>query len=92
MMPGVCLRVGLVLGATWLAYPQLSRVAERFPPWLIGGFLLGALVVLIRPRAIFAVLPILAAIAFLQFLGWLFRPLPDARRAGRNKAKSRRAD
>jgi hypothetical protein len=39
---GGCLRVGLVLGALWLAWPQILAGVKRLPGWLIGWFLPGA--------------------------------------------------
>ena len=74
MMASICLRVGLVLGATWLAYPQLRQVGQRVPPWFLGTVFLALIFVLIKPRAILAIAPILAAIAVLQYLAQLFKP------------------
>ena len=73
----ICARVGLLLGAIWLALPQLAQVAERMPPWLTGGILLVGLMTAIRPRAIVYVLPLLAGMLLLQFWGWLSKPLPN---------------
>jgi hypothetical protein len=83
MLTGLCLRGGLVLGAIWLAYPQVEQLAERVPPWLLGCFALLAIILLVRPRAFPIVLPILAAIIVVQFVGWLFKPLPKSRAAPR---------
>ena len=82
MITGICQRVGLVLGAILLAYPQLVQISQRVPPWLIGCILLAAMIVAIRPKAILVLAPIVAAIAVLQFVGWLFKPLPQKKRAG----------
>jgi hypothetical protein len=35
---GGCIRVGLVLGALWLALPQILSTAARMPGWAIGLF------------------------------------------------------
>jgi hypothetical protein len=35
---GGCVRVGLVLGALWLALPQLKAIFARMPRWLVGWF------------------------------------------------------
>jgi len=44
-----CLRVGLVVGALWLALPQL----RRWPSWLGKAILLGALLlVAFKPKAL----------------------------------------
>lgn len=85
----ICLRVGLVLGAGWLAYDQLQRAAAKTPPWLAGSVGLALLVLVFRPRALIYVLPVLAGLAFLQFLGWLFKPLPTTPNARRDRGRRR---
>jgi hypothetical protein len=62
------LRIGMVLGAFWLAWPQLARV----PWWFLQAGLAGALVVAVRPKAAVLVLPILAAL-------WIVRPRKKSR-------------
>lgn len=42
-----CLRVGAVLGAVWLALPQLRRPGNR---WLVGAVLAAFIVLAVRPR------------------------------------------
>jgi len=71
-----CLRVGLLLGAGWLAYDQVGQVLKKTPPWLAGTLALAVLIAIIRPRAMLYLLPLLAGLALLQFIGWLFKPLP----------------
>jgi hypothetical protein len=36
---GVCLKSGLVLGALWLALPQIQSIATRLPRSLLGWFI-----------------------------------------------------
>ncbi len=72
----VFLRVGIVIGAMWLAYDQVVKIGQRSPPWLLGCIALCLVVVVVRPRAILIVAPLLAIVAALQFVGWLFKPLP----------------
>src|SRR5262245_39585924 len=36
---GVCIKSGLVLGALWLALPQIQSLATRLPRTLIGWFI-----------------------------------------------------
>jgi hypothetical protein len=36
---GGCIRVGLVLGAVWLALPQIKALAGSAPRWLLGWFM-----------------------------------------------------
>jgi hypothetical protein len=36
---GGCIRVGLVLGALWLALPQIQAAVKRLPGWVAGWFI-----------------------------------------------------
>ena len=38
---GGCVRVGLVLAALWLAWPQIIATIKRLPGWLTGWLLRG---------------------------------------------------
>lgn len=56
-----CLRVGLVMGLLWLAYPQLSRLR----PWLIMvavAIVFAGLLLARQPRVLLMALAILAVI------------------------------
>jgi hypothetical protein len=79
MLASVCIRVGLMLGAIWLAFPQIVGLTKRFPPWLMATIGVAGIVVAARPRMIVYLGPLVAAIALLQFVGWLFKPLPKQR-------------
>ena len=72
MLCGACVRVGLIMLALWLAFPQVSRV----PPWIYGCSLAALIVVAARPKWIIWVGPALLAL-------WFLRPRPD--KNGRNK-------
>jgi hypothetical protein len=66
-----CERIGLVLGATWLAYPQLVLVASKTSTrFMILMFGIG-LVILIRPKTAFILGPVMLILAGLQLAGWL---------------------
>ncbi len=84
----VCQRVGIVLGAMWLAYDQVLKLGQRSPPWLLGCIGLCLLVIVVRPKAIVVVAPLLAVVAAMQFVSWLFKPLPNPRRRSRTSAPS----
>jgi hypothetical protein len=60
---GACLRFGIILGAFWLAYPDLVRL----PIWIYPAVVLLALAAIKFKLLLFAVPPVL-------FLGWLLRP------------------
>jgi hypothetical protein len=85
MFASIAIRAGLVMGAIWLALPQLSRLQTRIPPWLIVLLLLGGVVTIARPRLILFVGPLLVLAILVQFIGWLFKPLPPPKRRKPNK-------
>ncbi len=57
----VTLRAGLVLGALWLALPNIRRT----PRWLLAGVGVLAVVIVVRPRLVLYAVPVAAAVAFL---------------------------
>ena len=69
-LQGSCIKAGIVLLLTWLAFPQL----DRLPVWLFASTVGALLAVAVRPRVVLALLrygivflPILIAI-------WVLRP------------------
>jgi hypothetical protein len=58
----VLFRVALVLGAWWLAEPQLSRL----PGWLLAAFGASMIVLAIRPRYFLVALVILVVAAIIR--------------------------
>jgi len=64
----VLIRIGLVLGAAWLAYPELSCI----PKWLYGVLAVAIVIVMIRPKLIIIVAPVVVAI-------WMFWPKKKSR-------------
>jgi hypothetical protein len=70
----ICLRVGLVLGAAWLAYPQLQQLGRQFPPWLIAATAFGMLLLLVQPKAFRFLLPVILILLALQMLGRFLQP------------------
>ncbi len=75
-----CWRIGLVLGAVWLAFPQLMRLTEHVSPAVLAVVGTIAAVVVVRPRTIVVLGPILLLLAILQFFGWLIKPPPKKNR------------
>lgn len=69
------LRIGIVFGVLWLAWPSLRRPAQLLAPGLMLLVLLGILVVAAQPRLILAVGPVVgvlvAAGAILRTLRWI---------------------
>jgi hypothetical protein len=69
-----CLRIGLVFGASWLAFPQVVQMASRVSvPFAVLMSVIGMIIV-IRPRTAIVFLPVMAGLAALQFMGWLMKP------------------
>ncbi|NND96036.1 MAG: hypothetical protein HKN47_01760 [Pirellulaceae bacterium] len=58
-------RIGIVLGALWLAWPSLRRPARWLPPGIAVGCVLGLIVLAAQPRLIVFVLPALGALTML---------------------------
>ncbi len=69
-----CWRLGLVLGALWLAFPQLLRLSHTVSPLVLAVISVIAVVIVIRPRTIVVLGPILLILAILHFFGWLLKP------------------
>jgi hypothetical protein len=59
---GICGRVGLLLGAIWLAYPQVVRL----PAWLLATVPVLVVLAAVRPRWFLYVLPIVLLLAILR--------------------------
>ncbi|MDA1050760.1 MAG: hypothetical protein O3C40_09810 [Planctomycetota bacterium] len=87
MYASICIRVGLMLSAIWLAFPQIEGLTKRFPSWLMATIGVMAFIIAASPRRIVYLGPIVAAIAFLQFAGWLFKPLPNPKRQAKAASK-----
>jgi hypothetical protein len=74
MAAGVGLRAGLVLGALWMALPQLVQLLEPVPRWLIGTVAIGALIVVVQPKSFMFVAIAVAVLVGLQVTGWFLKP------------------
>lgn len=58
-----CLRVGLVMCALWLAYPELVKL----PTWISAATFIATPLIAWRPRAALVILPVL-------FIAWVLYP------------------
>lgn len=81
-----CLRLGLVFGAAWLAFPQVVQMAARVSPTFAILMSIIGMIVVIRPRTAVIFLPLMAIMAALQFVGWLLKPPPGSRNRRRSDA------
>jgi hypothetical protein len=79
----------VLLASLWLALPQLERLLRVCPPWMFG--LAGAcgVAVVVRPRLLIYLLPLLGVLLVLRFFGWLLQPLPKKKKASRAAAAAR---
>jgi hypothetical protein len=62
---GGCIRVGLVLGALWLALPQVQAFFAKTPRWLLIASAIGLVGVVIKPMLLLIAIPLLGALWFL---------------------------
>jgi hypothetical protein len=69
-----CLRMGLVMGAIWLAYDQVHQIIRRTPTWVAGAIGICLLVIVVRPRLVLALAPLLAGVLALHYFGRLLKP------------------
>lgn len=88
MTASICLRAGLTLGAIWLAFPQVTAILAKIPRWLLLCLVAAVATLVIRPKALLYVGPILAALAALQFVGWLFTPYKSSRGGSADRGKA----
>ena len=78
-----CLRMGLVLGAAWLALPKLLEQKSDASPLVLALAAAIGLVLVVRPRAILFLWPFLIILAVMQFFRWLVKPPPGKARKKR---------
>ena len=64
---GGLIKASLVLGAVWLAIPQIDRILARTPNWLVVMTLIGGLLIVVRPWSAILMLPVLIALWVLAF-------------------------
>ena len=70
----VCMRVGLTLSAIWLAFPQALGIITKFSKPLNFALLLGGIILAFRPQMFILVGPVVAVLAGMEFVKWLFTP------------------
>lgn len=80
-VPYFGIKIGLVLGAIWLAMPQVESLITRTPPWLWAVLGMGLLAAVFS-KSFFIILPLIAAICLVQFVGWMFKPPSPKKRTG----------
>ena len=63
---GGCIRMGVVLGALWLAWPQITGFLSRAPRWLLVASGIAIVVCVVKPILLLLAVP---ALALLWFFG-----------------------
>ncbi|HUE72955.1 MAG TPA: hypothetical protein VMP01_18865 [Pirellulaceae bacterium] len=63
---GGLIRVGLVLGALWLALPSITGMLTRTPKWVLTAAVIGTVICVVRPQLLLLVVPLLMALWFLS--------------------------
>ncbi|WP_145053362.1 hypothetical protein [Lignipirellula cremea] len=76
MVVNSCLRIGLVMCAIWLAFPQAVEVLSKYPPWVVISSVLSVVVVAANPKLIIVMLPLLMLVGVKMFITWVFTPPP----------------
>jgi hypothetical protein len=64
---GGCVRMGLVLGALWLAWPQIIGFLARAPRWLLAASGIAVVVCVVKPILLLLAVPLLGLL-------WFFGP------------------
>jgi len=50
MLLGGLMRIGLIMGAIWLAVPQFTAMFAKTPKWLLGALAVSVFVFALRPQ------------------------------------------
>jgi len=77
----ICFKSGLVLGAIWLAYPQVKDLFSRSPNWMKVAIALGLVLFVISPKLLPLIIVGIAITAAFQFITYLFAPMPKHKRS-----------
>jgi len=75
MYGNMCLRIGMTLGAAWLAFPQIMALTAWCSPRLLLTLALGLVVVVVRPKAFPLIVLLVALVVVLEVVGWILKPL-----------------
>ena len=90
MLGWAMLRVGIVLLGWWAAYDQLQRLGRAFPLWIGGGLAFLVVVLLVFPRSIYVVGPLIALLGAIGCFWWMAKA-PFRKKGKPAKAKAVRA-
>ena len=83
-LQGSCVKSGLILVVTWLAFPQL----DRLPVWLFVAIVGGLLAVAVRPRVVLAMMRYAVIFVPILVMIWFLRPKRRSRKSVSNAHSS----
>ena len=66
------LRIAIVLGCLWMAWPSLKRPAAWLPAGVAGACLVGLMAIAARPKLVVMVVPVVGVIATLATVKRMF--------------------
>jgi hypothetical protein len=84
-----CIRVGLLLGALWLAWPQIAAFLTRTPRWLLVASGMALVACAVKPMLLIAAVPLLGLLWLLgpKLSTKADKPLVPARRPRRRSSR-----
>lgn len=84
---GALIRVGLVIGALWLAWPSITGLLSRTPKWMLTAAAIGIVFCVVRPQLLLIVVPVLLGLWFLS--GRFLQSPSDPTILGRRQRRKR---
>ena len=86
MYGSICLRIGMTMGAAWLAFPQIMALTAYCSPKLLLTLAVGLVVVVVRPKAFPIIALLVAAVVVLEVLGWMLKPLRSSDKPSKQRS------
>jgi hypothetical protein len=71
---GMAFKAGLAFGAAWLAFPQVTALANKLSPRMKLGLLAGLIIVALRRNTFPLVAAAIAVLALLEAAGAILKP------------------
>lgn len=92
VITSACVRSGAMLFAVWLALPQLRKFTWTSSTWFVVSAIICGVTLVVRAKALVFVVPILLLLGALQFVRWLFAPMPKQARKKEAKPPANRGE
>ncbi|GIW96040.1 MAG: hypothetical protein KatS3mg110_4081 [Pirellulaceae bacterium] len=70
----ICIRMGLLLGALWLALPQLAAIWAKYPRWMWGLLVFAAILIFLQPASLAYLVPI-GVVVWLLYRGGVLKQI-----------------